>query len=120
MIINGTNYPCIGLIRAKPAMATGRWTLSIYPPAHTGLLAINDEAGVGSWAEVEVDSAEVDRIARVAPHLIPGVAYHHRPSLLGLSDGARPKVEGLGDENRTGPSPSMQTVISAQGIADAE
>lgn len=85
MIINGTNYPSIGLIRAKPAKETGRWTLSIYPPAHTGLLpvvlAVGNEA-VASWAEVEVDSAEVERITRVAPHLIPGMAFYHWPKPL--------------------------------------
>jgi hypothetical protein len=76
-------------------------------------LSIDDEVEVASWAEVQVDSDEVERIARVAPHLIPGVAYHHKPSLLGLG-GGRSKVESAGDENRAGPSPSMQTVNSEQ------
>ena len=90
MIINGTNYPSIGLIRAKPAKSQpGRWTLNIYPPAHTGLLAINDEVGVASWVEVEVDTAEVERIARVAPHLIPCMAYHNWPTPLGNEGAGR-------------------------------
>jgi hypothetical protein len=80
MNINGTTYPSIGFIRAKP-LAAQRWLLSIYPPADTGPLAGTDGA---SHAEIVVDSASVERIARVAPHLIPGVAYHHKPALLGL------------------------------------
>lgn len=118
MRINGHELPCIGFIRAKPnAAQPGRWTLSIYPPADTGPLDGTDGA---SWIEVEVDSAEVERIARVAPHLIPGVAYHHKPELLGLKLRGRSKVGHLGTENRPGPSPLMQTANSEQKLTPHE
>lgn len=88
MIINGKNYPLIGFIRAKPISdQPGRWTLSIYPPAESGVLFIIDEPGAvpfkASWAEAEVSGEEVKRIICVAPHLIPGSAYDHRPDLRG-------------------------------------
>jgi hypothetical protein len=92
MNINGTTYPSIGFIRAKPIPdRADRWQLSIYPPADTGLLDIGEQEQAASWVEVEVDSASVERIARCAPHLIPGVAYHHKPELLGLSIPRLPK-----------------------------
>jgi hypothetical protein len=116
MIINGRELPCIGFIRAKP-VAPDRWELSIYPPADTGPLDGTDGA---SHIEVMVDSASVERIARVAPHLMPGVAYRPQAWRQSLDEwGGYPKVEGPGPENRPGPSPliAIENRIEFGGIS---
>jgi hypothetical protein len=111
MNINGRSYPCIGFIRAKPITGEpGRWLLSIWPPVDTGLLDIGDEAQVASWVEEEVDSQEVERIARVAPHLIPDISNEPRPERFGLTRRGEAKAEAPETENRPGPSPSTINV----------
>ena len=67
MIINGMNLPSIGLIRAKPIGEGARYTLIIYPPPSPGSLAGAEPA---TMIEIEVDKLEVQRIDRVAPHLL--------------------------------------------------
>ncbi|MEO0062263.1 MAG: hypothetical protein RLZZ08_823 [Pseudomonadota bacterium] len=73
MIINGKNYPSIGLIRAKPIDGGARYELTIFPPG-PGPLAGAEPA---TMVEVEVDEAEMRRIDRSAPHLLK----HGRPSI---------------------------------------
>jgi hypothetical protein len=65
MVIKGHNLPSIGLIRAKPH-GDGRYTLVIFPPG-PGPLAGAEPA---TMIELEVDKAELERIVRVAPHLL--------------------------------------------------
>ena len=65
MVIDGMNLPSIGFIRPKE-LENGRFELTIYP-AGPGALA---GAGAATMMEIEVDAAEVDRIALVAPHLL--------------------------------------------------
>ena len=67
MLINGMNLPSIGLIRAKPIGDGARYTLVIYPPPGPGALAGAEPA---TMIEIEVDRWEVQRIDRVAPHLL--------------------------------------------------
>jgi hypothetical protein len=66
MIINGHDFPSIGLIRAKPIGNRERFTLTIYPPS-PGPLAGAEPA---TMVEIEVDEDEVRRIDRAAPHLL--------------------------------------------------
>ena len=72
MIINGMNLPSIGLIRAKPIGEGARYTLIIYPPPGPGPLAGAEPA---TMIEIEVDKQEVQRIDRVAPHLLARRSY---------------------------------------------
>lgn len=65
MVINGQNLPSIGLIRPKP-LGEGRFKLTIYPPGPGALAG----AGAATAIEIVVDRAEVERIERVAPHLM--------------------------------------------------
>lgn len=67
MIINGMNLPSIGLIRVKPIGDGERYTLVIYPPPGPGPLAGAEPA---TMIELEVDRQEVQRIDRLAPHLL--------------------------------------------------
>lgn len=72
MIIRKRNFPNIGSIRGKKL--PGRepcWELSIYPPGGYGPLQGHEPA---SWVEVKVSQEEAERIERVAPHLLSGVA----------------------------------------------
>jgi hypothetical protein len=66
MIINGHDFPSIGMIRAKPVGDGARYTLAIYPPG-SGPLAGAEPA---TMVEIEVDEEEVRRIDRAAPHLL--------------------------------------------------
>ncbi|MGX7952830.1 hypothetical protein ACWPM1_09720 [Tsuneonella sp. HG249] len=65
MIINGTDYPSIGHMRAK-ALPDGEWQLEIYPPTQGPLMGHEP----ATMAEVTVSAAELERIDRVAPHLV--------------------------------------------------
>ncbi|MFK4002957.1 hypothetical protein [Qipengyuania sp. NPDC077563] len=67
MNINGNIYENIGIIRAKP-MGELRWQLSLYPPGGFGVLQPGGDSLY--CIEVEVSHEEVQRIARVAPHLL--------------------------------------------------
>lgn len=73
MIINGKNYPAIGLIRAKPIGDGGGYMLTIHAPGPGPLVG----AEPATMVEIEVDEAEMRRIDRVAPHLLK----HGRPSV---------------------------------------
>lgn len=76
MIIRKRNYPNIGSIRGKRLPGKEpRWELSIYPPGGYGPLQGHEPA---SWVEVVVTQEEAERIERVAPHLLSGVA---KPSM---------------------------------------
>ena len=66
MIINGKNYPSIGLIRPKAIGDGSRYMLTIFPPG-PGPLAGAEPA---TMVEIEVDKAELRRIDRLAPHLV--------------------------------------------------
>jgi hypothetical protein len=69
MNINGNTYDNIGTIRAKPMRGPElRWQLSLYPTGGFGPLLPGGEPIY--CAEVEVSHEEVQRIARVAPHLL--------------------------------------------------
>lgn len=65
MVIDGLNLPSIGFIRAKP-LATGGFALAIYPPGPGALAGV----APATVLELVVSDAEVERIAKVAPHLI--------------------------------------------------
>ena len=65
MVIDGLNLPSIGFIRAKP-LATGGFALAIYPPGSGALAGV----APATVLELVVGDAEVERITRVAPHLI--------------------------------------------------
>lgn len=75
MIINGKNYPSIGLIRPKTIGDGSRFTLTIYPPG-PGPLAGAEPA---TMIEVEVDRAEVRRIDKVAQHLLSRPVFGDKP-----------------------------------------
>lgn len=69
MNINGNTYDNIGTIRAKPMRGSElRWQLSLYPTGGFGPLLPGGDPIY--CAEVEVSHEEVQRIARVAPHLL--------------------------------------------------
>ena len=71
MIIKKRNYPNIGSIRGKKLRGKEpRWELTIHPPT-PGPLQGHEPA---SFVEVEVSQEEAERIERVAPHLLSGVA----------------------------------------------
>ena len=64
-MIDGLQLPSIGFIRAKP-LATGGFVLAIYPPGSGALAGV----APATVLELVVGEAEVERITRVAPHLI--------------------------------------------------
>lgn len=63
MVIAGIELPCIGLIKVK-RLSDRRFELEIHPQI-PGPLAGADGA---TMMEMDVDVAEVRRIARAAPH----------------------------------------------------
>lgn len=89
MIIKAKNFPNIGHIRAKQLGGKEpRWELSIYPPT-PGPLQGHEPA---HFVEVEVGPEEVERIDRVAPHLISGGDRRTREKLhLGTGPVAAPR-----------------------------
>lgn len=66
MIINGLNFPSIGIIRAKPNRENDRYVLTIYPPEGGQLVGVEP----ATMVEIEVGKSEFERIGRVAPHLV--------------------------------------------------
>ncbi len=76
MIINGTDFPNIGRIRAKKLPGTvPLWELTIHPPTQ-GPLQGHEPA---SFVEVVVEQVEAERIERAAPHLMSGVLPQSEP-----------------------------------------
>jgi len=74
MIVNGMNLPSIGLIRATPIGDGMRYTLFIYPAPGAGPLIGGEPA---TLVEIVVDKLEVQRIDRVAPHLLARGWFGH-------------------------------------------
>lgn len=69
MIIANQNFPSIGHIRCKPLPNGEDWRLQIYAP-DGGPIMGHEPATI---VEVIVPYDELERIERVAPHLMPGV-----------------------------------------------
>lgn len=74
MIIANLDFPSIGHIRCKPLPNGEDWLLAIYAPDGGPIMG----HGHATIVEVIVPEDELERIERVAPHLVPGVFERQR------------------------------------------